>query len=79
MVTWNNICFAESHEAVVRLVQLAHKHDVAIVPFGGGTSVSRAVSCPAGETRTVLSLDTSQMVRFLECAYALWTFDSLVE
>ena len=60
-------------------MQLAHKHDVAIVPFGGGTSVSKAVSCPAEETRTILSLDTSQMVRFLEYAYASWTFDGSVE
>ena len=60
-------------------MQLANKHEVAIVPFGGGTSVSRAVSCPAEETRTVLTLDTSQMVRLSECAYASWTFDSLVE
>jgi alkyldihydroxyacetonephosphate synthase len=54
-------------------VQLAHKHDVVILPFGGGTSVSRAVSCPTEEPRTILALDTSQMVRFLEYAYAAWT------
>ena len=60
-------------------MQLAQKHDVAILPFGGGTSVSGAVSCPAEESRSILALDTSQMVRFLEYAYASWTWDSLVE
>jgi len=59
------VVWPESHEAVVRLVQLAHKHDVVILPFGGGTSVSRAVSCPTEEPRTVLALDTSQMNRIL--------------
>ena len=54
-------------------MQLAHKHDVAILPFGGGTSVSGAVCCPPEEPRTILTLDTSQMVRFLEYAHASWT------
>jgi alkyldihydroxyacetonephosphate synthase len=54
--------FIESHDAVVNLVRLAEKHDIVIIPFGGGTSVSKAVSCPPEETRTILSLDTSQMV-----------------
>jgi alkyldihydroxyacetonephosphate synthase len=54
--------FIESHDAVVNLVQLAEKHNVVIIPFGGGTSVSKAVSCPPEEPRTILSLDTSQMV-----------------
>lgn len=29
----------------------------------GGTSVSSALECPPEETRTIVSLDTSQMVR----------------
>ncbi|XP_063235126.1 alkyldihydroxyacetonephosphate synthase isoform X2 [Bacillus rossius redtenbacheri] len=53
------------HEEVVALVRLAHEHNVVVIPFGGGTSVSGAVSCPAGERRTILSLDTSQMNRVL--------------
>ncbi|XP_049801936.1 alkyldihydroxyacetonephosphate synthase isoform X2 [Schistocerca nitens] len=55
----------ESHEAVVQLVELANKYNVVIIPFGGGTSVSGAVSCPSQERRTIMSLDTSQMNRIL--------------
>jgi alkyldihydroxyacetonephosphate synthase len=46
----------------VHVVQLAAKHNVVIIPFGGGTSVSRAVCCPPEEHRMIVSLDTSQMV-----------------
>lgn len=31
-------------------------------PLSGGTSVSSALECPPEETRTIVSLDTSQMV-----------------
>nr|CAD7395116.1 unnamed protein product [Timema cristinae] len=53
------------HDDVVKLVQLAHTYDVVLIPFGGGTSVSGAVSCPSNDPRTILSLDTSQMNRIL--------------
>ena len=56
------VAWPESHDDVVRLVELAKKHNVAIIPFGGGTSVSGALSCPENEKRTIMSLDTSQMV-----------------
>lgn len=46
----------------MKIVELATKFNVVVIPFGGGTSVSGAVSCPAKEQRTILSLDTSQMV-----------------
>lgn len=59
------VAWPESHDAVVKLVQLADKHDVVVIPFGGGTSVSGAVSCPPEEHRTILSLDTSQMNQIL--------------
>ncbi|GFG39261.1 hypothetical protein Cfor_04943, partial [Coptotermes formosanus] len=54
------VAWPDCHDAVVKLVQLAQKHDVVIIPFGGGTSVSGAVSCPPEESRTILALDTSQ-------------------
>ncbi|KAF4527342.1 hypothetical protein B566_EDAN001119 [Ephemera danica] len=59
------IIWPDSHEDVVKVVQLATKHDVVIIPFGGGTSVSRAVCCPPHEKRMIISLDTSQMSRIL--------------
>ena len=36
--------------------------DVALWPRPGGTSVSSALECPLEETRSIVSLDTSQMV-----------------
>uniref|UniRef100_F7EK62 Alkylglycerone-phosphate synthase n=1 Tax=Xenopus tropicalis TaxID=8364 RepID=F7EK62_XENTR len=53
------------HEDVVKIVDLSCKHDVCLIPFGGGTSVSNALECPEDERRVIVSLDTSQMSRIL--------------
>ncbi|XP_005300517.1 alkyldihydroxyacetonephosphate synthase, peroxisomal isoform X3 [Trachemys scripta elegans] len=53
------------HDDVVKIVELACKHNLCIIPFGGGTSVSSALECPADERRTIVSLDTSQMNQIL--------------
>ncbi|MEE6489758.1 hypothetical protein FKM82_015670 [Ascaphus truei] len=60
IVVWPNC-----HDDVARVVDLACKHNVCVIPFGGGTSVSNALECPEDETRTIVSLDTSQMNRIL--------------
>ncbi|XP_068101543.1 alkyldihydroxyacetonephosphate synthase, peroxisomal [Hyperolius riggenbachi] len=60
IIVWPNC-----HEDVVRIVELACKHNVCIIPFGGGTSVSSALECPEDEKRAIVSLDTSQMSRIL--------------
>jgi alkyldihydroxyacetonephosphate synthase len=49
----------------VKLVELANQLDVVVIPFGGGTSVTLAVQCPESESRTIISLDTSQMNKIL--------------
>ncbi|KAM7105632.1 alkyldihydroxyacetonephosphate synthase, peroxisomal isoform 2-T2 [Molossus nigricans] len=53
------------HDDVVEIVNLACKYNLCIIPIGGGTSVSYGLKCPADETRTIISLDTSQMNRIL--------------
>nr|XP_035955081.1 LOW QUALITY PROTEIN: alkyldihydroxyacetonephosphate synthase, peroxisomal [Halichoerus grypus] len=53
------------HDDVVKIVNLACKYNLCIIPIGGGTSVSYGLTCPADETRTIISLDTSQMNRIL--------------
>ena len=54
------------HDEIVKIVKLANKFDVVLIPFGGGTSVSGSVSCPQNEPdRTIIALDTSQMNRML--------------
>lgn len=59
------VVWPTSHEDVVQLVSLANEHNVAIIPFGGGTSVSGSITCPSQEQRTICALDTSQMNRML--------------
>lgn len=60
IVLWPN-----RHDDVVRIVSVATENNLVIIPFGGGTAVSGAVECPKAETRTIISLDTSQMNRIL--------------
>ncbi|CAH0723176.1 unnamed protein product, partial [Brenthis ino] len=57
----DGVIWPSSHEEVKKIVQCASKHNFVIIPFGGGTSVSGAVSCPEHEPRPILTLDTSDM------------------
>ncbi|XP_012260173.2 alkyldihydroxyacetonephosphate synthase isoform X1 [Athalia rosae] len=59
------VLWPKSHEEVEKIVRLCGKYMVACIPFGGGTSVSGATTCPSGELRTIVSLDTTQMNRIL--------------
>ncbi|XP_053607692.1 alkyldihydroxyacetonephosphate synthase [Plodia interpunctella] len=55
------VIWPESHEQVEKIVQCASRHNFVLIPFGGGTSVSGAVTCPAKEMRPIVALDTSEM------------------
>ncbi|CAG5088473.1 Similar to ADPS: Alkyldihydroxyacetonephosphate synthase (Drosophila melanogaster) [Cotesia congregata] len=59
------ILWPKCHNDVERIIRICVKYGVACIPFGGGTSVSGAASCPTEERRTIVSLDTSQMNRIL--------------
>lgn len=59
------VIWPDCHDEVVRIVNMCVKHNVCIIPYGGGTNVTRAVECPANESRMIVSLDTSQMNRIL--------------
>lgn len=48
---------------VESLVQAALRHDVVLVPYGGGTNVTEALVCPAGERRMIVSVDMARMNR----------------
>lgn len=53
-------------EAEVRaLVAAAVEHQVVLIPFGGGTSVTEALVCPESETRFIVSVDMKRMNRIL--------------
>ena len=55
----------QNHDDVVTIVTAAAAHDVCVIPFGGGTTVSGAVSCPVEEQRMIVSLDTTDMNKIL--------------
>lgn len=57
------VVYPSSHEDVVQLVKLAAMYNVVLIPMGGGTSVSGALMCPKEETRTIVSLDMTEMNR----------------
>lgn len=59
------VLWPRCHEDVIKIVELANEQEVVLIPFGGGTSVSGAVTCPQNETRSIAIVDTSQMNRLL--------------
>ena len=60
LVVWPNC-----HDQVVKIVELANKYDIMLLPFGGGTNVTKATTSPEHEKRAIAALDTTQMNRML--------------
>lgn len=50
-----------SHADVEVIVEAANVHNVVLIPFGGGTSVTQALLCPANEKRMIVSVDMHMM------------------
>jgi alkyldihydroxyacetonephosphate synthase len=44
-------------------VFLANKHNVVIIPYGGGSNVTGALECRPEESRMIVSLDCSRMTK----------------
>lgn len=64
LFVWSFFCSgnAECHEQVRDLMPLAVRHNVAVIPVGGGTNVTGALDCSSIDVaRMIVSLDTSQM------------------
>ncbi|XP_067133988.1 alkyldihydroxyacetonephosphate synthase, peroxisomal-like isoform X2 [Centruroides vittatus] len=59
------VVWPDNHNEVVQIVKMACRHNAVIIPFGGGTNVTKALECPAAEQRMIISLDTSQMNQIL--------------
>ncbi|PSB03017.1 FAD-binding oxidoreductase [Merismopedia glauca] len=57
------VFYCESTADAQKLIELAIKYDVCLVPFGGGTSVSCALKLPLTETRAIVSVDMKRMNR----------------
>ncbi len=61
------VVFPTCHEDVVALVTLANKfaEHVALIPFGGGTSVSGALECPENEHRSIVVVSMRKLNRIV--------------
>lgn len=55
------VVYPGTHQQVEVIVKAANEHNVVIIPFGGGTSVTNAVTCDPAETRMIVSLDMREM------------------
>lgn len=72
------VLYPQSEKDVCAIIELANKHDVVLVPYGGGTNVSGALAIPVEEQRMVASVDMRRMNRiawldeenFLACVEA---------
>src|SRR6266545_583410 len=59
------VVYPATDEEVTALVEAATRHDVCLVPYGGGTNVTDALRCPAEEERAIVSVDLARMNRIL--------------
>ncbi len=61
----DRVVYPDSEEQVIALVEAALKHNVCLIPYGGGTSVTEALLCPENEERMIISIDMVRMNRIL--------------
>jgi len=59
------VVYPSEESQVAALVAAAVRHDVCLVPYGGGTNVTDAVRCPTEEQRMIVSVDLSRLNRIL--------------
>lgn len=57
------VIYLEREEQVAALIESAKRHNIALIPFGGGTNVTDALRCPENETRFIASVDMRRMNR----------------
>ncbi len=55
------VFYCESEEDAQKIVNLAVEHNVCLVPYGGGTSVSCALKLPVSEERMIVVVDLKRM------------------
>lgn len=63
------VLYPGSTEHVKTIVELADKHNIVIIPYGGGTNVTQALFMKEGDEqlgqRMIVSLDMSRMDKIL--------------
>ena len=55
------VVYPYTQEHCEKLVKLAVKHNVMLVPFGGGTNVTKALTMPTDEKRMIVAVDMERM------------------
>ena len=55
------VFYIESEEETIELIELAKKHDVCLIPYGGGTNVTNALRPPEDEHRMIVTVDTRRL------------------
>lgn len=63
--TVDMVFFCRSEEAALRITQLAKQHDVCLIPYGGGTNVTGALTLPNEESRMIVSVDMRPLDQIL--------------
>lgn len=61
----DGVAFPESDEQIRVLLELASRHSIDVIPYGGGTSVVGHINPVAGD-RPVLTVDLSRMARLID-------------
>ncbi|MFB9428226.1 FAD-binding oxidoreductase [Streptoalloteichus tenebrarius] len=59
------VVLPETPAQVQRVLDVCVEHDIAVVPFGGGTSVVGGVTALRGDKRAVVALDLAQLDRLV--------------
>ncbi len=57
------VVYPEAEEQIAPLIEAAKRHHAVLIPFGGGTNVTDALRCEAGEKRFIVSVDMRRMNR----------------
>lgn len=55
------VIYPSCHEQVEKIVMLANKHNVALIPCGGNTNVTHSLLLDKREVRMIIAVDTSRM------------------
>ena len=53
--------YITSHEQAEYLIASAKKHNVVLIPFGGGTNVTQSLMMMPEEKRSIVSVDMTRM------------------
>ena len=59
------VIYPYNNEHCEAIVKMAAKHNVMLVPMGGGTNVTKALTLPKDEKRMVVSVDMHRMQSIL--------------